>query len=189
MRRFFGSFLTPWNLIGAMLLLGILAVRHWQTQPTPLQIDPALLQLDGNAKSELSLKLYYAALDGRNYSVENRSAPLNRDELETRAAVAVRAWLDGPSSAQSLRLVPQDADTPTVYAWKTTVFVDIPATWTAYQLGLSAETLLYCGLASTLLDLNGVTGVQFLLNGKRNDSIGGHVETSDPFVKDTCPKQ
>jgi spore germination protein GerM len=188
MRRFFGYFLTPWNLIALMLVLGVLGVRYIQNRPTALTIDPALLRLNDTGKAELPLRLYFAALDGRNYSVESRTAPLNRDDLETRAIVAVRVWMAGPLAKESLRLVPEDADTPTIYARKDTVYADIPSGWVQYQLGLSAETLLYCGLASTLLDLKNVKNVQFLLNGKPATTIGGHVETQQPFTKDTCPK-
>jgi Sporulation and spore germination len=189
MRRFFGYFLTPWNIIAVLLALGALAIRYEQTRPTALAIDPALLDNGERPKSELPLRLYFATADGRNYSVETRSAGLNRDDLETRAAIAVRVWLEGPLASGSLRLVPPDADTPTVYARKDSVFLDLPASWTGYQLGLSGETLLYCGLASTLLDLQGVTNVQYLLNGKPAATIGGHVETLQPFTKDTCPKR
>jgi spore germination protein GerM len=188
MRRFLGYFLTPWNLIALLLVLGVLGVRYVQNRPTALTIDPALLNLNDTGKTELPLRLYFAALDGRNYSVESRTAPLNRDDLETRAITAVRVWMAGPLAKESLRLVPQDADTPTIYARKDTVYVDIPGAWVQYQLGLSAETLLYCGVASTLLDLQNVKNVQFLLNGKPTATIGGHVETLQPYTKDTCPK-
>jgi Sporulation and spore germination len=188
MRRFLNYFLTPWNLIALMLVLCVLGVRYVQNRPTALEIDPALLNLNDTGKTELPLRLYFAALDGRNYSVESRTAPLSRDDLETRAMVALRVWMAGPLATESLRLVPEDADTPTVFARKDTVYVDIPAGWVTYQLGLSAETLLYCGVASTLLDLQNAKKVQFLLNGKPATTIGGHVETRQPYTKDTCPK-
>ncbi len=184
-----GYFVTPWNIIALLLVLTVLGVRQLQLQPTALAIDPALLQGDQNGKSELNLRLYFANLDGRNYSVETRNASVGGDTLEFRALGAVRAWMAGPSAAQSLRLVPQDAGTPTVYVRKDTVFVDVPAEWQTFDLGLSGETLLYCGLASTLLDLQGAGSVQYLLNGKSALTIGGNVETNLPYTKDTCPKQ
>jgi Sporulation and spore germination len=189
MRRFLNYFLTPWNFIAVLLALGVWWVRYEQTRPTALAIDPALLDSGERPRSELPLRLYFAAADGRNYSVESRSAGLNREDLETRAGVAVRVWLEGPLAEGSLRLVPPDAGTPVVYARKDTVYLDLPAAWRGYQLGLGAETLLYCGLASTLLDLQGVARVQYLLNGKVVPTIGGHVETLEPFTKETCPKR
>jgi len=189
MRRFLGYFVTPWNVIALLLVLSVLGVRYLQTQPTALQIDPALLQGDAGGKTELQVKLFFAALDGRNYSVETRSASANGETLEQRALAAVRVWMAGPLAAQSLRLVPQDASTPTLYARKDTLYVDIPSEWTQYQMGLSAETLLYCGLASTLLGLPDAKNVQYLLNGKAALTIGGNVETDALYTKDTCPKQ
>ena len=189
MRRFLSYFVTPWNVIALLLVLSVLGVRYLQTRPTALQIDPALLQGDAGGKSDLQVKLFFAALDGRNYSVESRSASANNETLEQRALAAVRVWMAGPLAAQSLRLVPQDASTPTLYARKDTIYVDIPTEWTQFQIGLSAETLLYCGLASTLLDLKDAKSVQYLLNGKPALTIGGNVETDNPYSKDTCPKQ
>ena len=189
MRRFLGYFVTPWNVIALLLVLSVLGVRYLQTRPTALVVDPALLQSDNGGKSDLQVKLFFAALDGRNYSVESRSASANGETLEQRALAAVRVWMAGPLAAQSLRLVPQDASTPTLYARKDTVYVDIPTEWTQYQMGLSAETLLYCGLASTLLELKDAKSVQYLLNGKATLTIGGNVETDAPYTKDTCPKQ
>jgi hypothetical protein len=189
MRRFFGYFVTPWNIIALLLAVGVLLLRDWQLRPTPLAIDPALLQGDQDGKGQITLRLYFGALDGRNYSVESRSVPVNGDTLEYRALGAVRAWIAGPQAAQSLRLVPQDAGTPTVYVRKDTVYVDIPQEWQTYELGLSGETLLYCGLSSTLLELQGAGSVQYLLNGKPVATIGGNLETLAPYTKDTCPKQ
>ena len=69
MRRFLGYFVTPWNVIALLLVLSVLGVRYLQTRPTALVIDPALLQGDTGGKADLQVKLFFAALDGRNYSV------------------------------------------------------------------------------------------------------------------------
>jgi hypothetical protein len=54
------------------------------------------------------------------------------------------------------------------------------------QLGTRGELLLYCGLANTLLDMEGVSKVQFLMAGKPTESVGGHIPLEAPLTKREC---
>ncbi len=84
------------------------------------------------------------------------------------------------------RLSGLDVPKPIVFARKDTVFLSVPKIWRLIQLGSNGELLLYCGLANSLLDLKDVKNVQFLEAGKRVETIGGHLNTSQPFTLKEC---
>ncbi len=185
LKLFFRWLFSPWNIIFSILLLGVLGIRYIQTRPTPLAIDPKLLQSTDRTRSRLTLSLYFATPDGRSFAVEKRDAGLELDDLETRAAVAMRNYLEGPKVEGAMLLVSK-MPLPTVFAHQDTVYVDLEATWKKVQLGTQSELLLVCGIANTMLELEGVQKVKYLLAGKPVETIGGHIPTDKTFSKKEC---
>ncbi len=177
--------LTPWNVIAVLILAAILGVRYLQTRPTPLSIDPRFLQNEA-PRSRLNLNLYFVDATGQNFAREQRDAGLERDDLDTRASVAVKNFLEGPRVQGSVTVLPKNAATPTVFANKDTVYIDVQKIWANVQLGTRGELLLYCGLANTLLDMEGVTKVKFLMAGRPIDTINGHIPLGSPLTKREC---
>jgi spore germination protein GerM len=177
--------LTPWNIIAVLILAGVLGVRYLQTRPTPLSIDARFLQ-DEQPRSKLNLNLYFIDATGQNFAREQRDAGLERDDLETRAGVAVKNFLEGPRVEGSISLLPKNVAVPTVFANKDTVYVDLQRSWANVQLGTRGELLLYCGLANTLLDMEGVSKVKFLMAGKSTESVGGHIPLDQALTKREC---
>jgi hypothetical protein len=184
-KLFFRWVFSPWNIIFALLLIGVLTVRYFQTRPTPLAIDPKLLQPEDRSRSRLQLKLYFITPDGQSFAVEGRDAGLELDDLETRAGVAMRNFIEGPKVEGALTLVSKLSN-PTVFAYKDTIFVDLPADWQKIELGTQGELLLLCGITNTMLNLQGVQNVKFLMLGKPTATVGGHIPTSKPFTAKEC---
>lgn len=184
-KLFFRWLFSPWNIIFALLLMGVMTVRYFQTRPTPLAIDPKLLQPEDRARSRLQLELYFVTPDGKSFAVEKRDAGLELDDLETRASVAMKNYLEGPKAEGAIALVSNVA-APTLFANNTTIFIDAPTTWQQIKLGTQGELLLYCGITNTMLNLSGVQQVKFLMAGKPTETIGGHIPTSKPFTSREC---
>ena len=179
--------LTPFNVIAALLLAAVLAVRWAQARPAALAIDPAILAFErGPQGVELPLRLYFANPNGQDFAVESRTASLEGGGLADQAALAVREWIAGPRAQGALPLVPNDIASPTVFARRDTIVIDLPRAWANVRLGSAGELLMLCGLANGVLELKGVSAVQYLLEGAVVESVGGHVLTREPFTVKTC---
>lgn len=188
MRRLFWLASTPFNVVALIVLLGLILVRLIQERPVSAAIDPSILEFEqGPRKAELPLRLYFAGPDARSFAVETRGVPIAGNGLAERASAAIDAWMAGPSSAGALPLVAAaNLPQPTVFAKSGTVFIDLPRAWTTNQLGTAGEILMVCGLANTVLELDGAKAVQYLVDGKPAETIGGHVETLEPFTLKSC---
>jgi hypothetical protein len=184
-RLFFRWLFSPWNIIFALLLVGVLGVRYLQTRPTALAIDPKLLQAEDRTKSRLQLELYFVTPDAQSFAVEKRDAGLELDDVTTRAVVAMKNYLAGPTLEGATALV-KDLSTPTVFAFEQTVFIDLPADWQQIKLGTQGELLLLCGITNTMLGLKDVQSVRFLLLGKPAPTVAGHIPTDKPFTNKEC---
>ena len=188
MRRLIWLASTPFNVIAVIAVIGLLLVRLVQDRPVSTPIDPSILEFEqGPRKAEVPLRLYFAAQDGQSFAIETRGVPISGTALVDRASAAVNAWIAGPTSQGALPLVVvQNLPEPTIFAKAGTVYIDLAKPWTTNQLGTAGEFLMICGLANTVLELDGVKAVQYLLDGKPADTIGGHVETLEPFSLKTC---
>lgn len=188
MRRLIWLASTPWNVVALIAVVGLLLVRLVQERPVSTPIDPSILEFEqGPRKAEVPLRLYFAAPDGQSFAIETRGVPVSGSALADRASAAVDAWISGPTSQGALSLVVvQNLPEPTIFAKAGTVYVDLPKLWTTNQLGTAGEFLMVCGLANTLLELDGAKAVQYLVDGKPAETIGGHVETLEPFTVKTC---
>ncbi len=187
MRRLLWLASTPFNVVALMALLGLIGLRLIQERPNALPIDPAILEFEqGPRRAELPTRLYFAGQDTRSFAIETRGVPVAGSSLPERVAAVTEAWVSGPTSSGALGLVPAGLPMPTVFARAGTVYVDLPRAWSANQLGSAGEFLLVCGLANSLLELDGVKAVQYLMDGKLTETIGGHVETLEPFTVGMC---
>jgi hypothetical protein len=184
-RLFFRWIFSPWNIIFCLLLLGVLGVRYLQTRPTALAIDPKLLQAEDRTKSRLQLELYFVTPDAQSFAVEKRDAGLELEDIGTRAAVAMKNYLAGPTLEGATALV-KNLSMPTIFAFEKTVFIDLPADWQQIKLGTQGELLLFCGIANTMLNLTDVQFVRFLLLGKPVPTVAGHIPTDKPFSSKEC---
>ncbi len=191
LKRIPGWLVTPWNIIALMLFVVMFLIRTSQLQPVIVQLDPSLTGAQEKGDVQLEMKLYYSSLDAKRFVIETRNARLESDALTIRASRTVNEWFAGPSGKESFSPFPSnlsglDVQKPVVFARKDTVFVSVPKVWRSIQLGSNGELLLYCGLANSLLDLKDVKNVQFLEDGKRVETIGGHLSTLQPLTLKEC---
>lgn len=184
-KLFFRWIFSPWNIIFTILLLAVVGVRYLQNRPTALAVDPKLLQAEDRSRSQLQLELYFVTPDGKSFAVEKRDAGLELDDLETRATVAIKNYMQGPKVDGAVSLI-KDLPTPTVFANTNTIFIDLNPQWQSVRLGTQGELLLYCGITNTMLNLAGVQQVKFLLSGKPTPTIGGHIPTDKNFTSKEC---
>ena len=187
MLRFFGRWLTPFNVIALLFLGSVAAFRWFQERPLAIGVAPEITEfMKGPQRPVLNLKLYFAAVDGRNFAIEARNIRVDGETLGHRAEATVREWLKGPSAQGALPLVPRDSTPPGVFSHKDSIVVDLPKSWAKIRLGRSVEWLYACGLTNTLLGLQGVKNVVFMSEGKPLETLAGHVSTRVPFTAQEC---
>ena len=187
MGAFLNKFLTPFNVVAALLLAAIGFVRVGQDRPLAYGLDPEIVAfVQGPKKASSAIRLYFAGPDARSFAVEGRTVGTDGKNLGFLADAAVREWIAGPQAQGALALVPPDLEPPLVFAERDGVVINLPKSWRQVQLGRSGEWLLLCGMASTLLELPKVNAVRYLLEGNAVETVYGHVGTLDPFTEKTC---
>ena len=185
--RFFGRWLTPFNIIALLFLGGVSTFRWFQERPLAIGVAPEITEfMKGPQRPALNLKLYFAAVDGRNFAIEARNIRVDGETLGHRAEATVREWIKGPSAQGALPLLPRDSAPPGVFARKDSIVLDLPKSWAQRRMGRTAEWLYACGLTNTLLGLQGVKSVVFMSEGKPLETLAGHVSLRLPFTAQEC---
>lgn len=179
---------TPFNIICALLLAGVLVLRAVQAGPLGSTVDPALLEPDtGPAAISQSLRLYLAAGDADNsYLVATRRVSLDADTPARRAEAAAREWATAKPPAGALSLLPPGDLVPTVLVRRELAVVDLPRAWAAVSGGSAGELLVLCGLARTILEFTKLKQVQYTLAGQPAATLAGHVALGRPFTTEGC---
>ncbi len=176
---------TPFNIIAALLVAAVIGVRFMQALPPQIPIDDSVQPRPVVGAAQVSLRLHFAQADTRGWGIETRNVTVTPDTSTGRANAVLREWMSGPKLAGLIPLA-NNLPMPKVFVRRETVYVDAPIAWTKKQIGSAGELLLYCGIANSLLELEGFTKIQFLLEGQIADSIGGHMVTRHPLQKKTC---
>lgn len=186
--RFLRLFVTPFNVIAALLLAGVLVVRTVQAGPGQSTIDPALLEpARGPRPVAQTVRLYLAAKDEDNsYLVETRRVSLPVDTPTQRAEAAARLWSTGPRPAGALKLLPAGDDVPAVLVRRDLAVLDLPASWREVGGGSAGELLVLCGLARTVLEFAQLARVQYTVGGRPAGTLAGHVAVDRPFTIAGC---
>jgi spore germination protein GerM len=187
MLHFFGRWLTPFNIMALLFLASVGVFRWFQERPLAIGVSPEITEfVRGTPRPALNLKLYFAAVDGRNFAIESRNIKVDGDTLGHRAEATVREWLKGPTALGAIPIIPRESAMPSVFARKDGIVLDLPKSWKAQRLGRSVEWLYACGLTNTLLELQGVQNLTFLSEGKPLETLAGHVSTRNPFTAQEC---
>jgi hypothetical protein len=139
-------------------------------------------------------RLFFAARSLDGFLIETRNLKLPKGRPAARAQAILEAWLQGASSPSML--LPFNKPTglklpehlpKTLFEGDQTITIDLPTAWRSVKLGTFEEYLFFCGITKSLFE-DGSKQVQFLLAGKIEASLFGHLDTSKPFDVNACGK-
>jgi len=132
-----------------------------------------------------TLRLYFSDAQGERLIAERRSAPTPAS-LEERIEVAVRELLRGPRGSLT-RTIPTEVELQGVRVeGDRVVWLNFsPSFASAHPGGSTAELMTIYSIVNTvLLNFREVQKVGILVDGKRIDTLAGHIDCRSPFTAD-----
>ncbi len=173
------------RVITGIIIIAAAAAYTWFNYG-PLNRPSAERARDAYRKPRSStISLYFADEQGERLVAEQRSVA-SADSLEERIASAVNELLKGPRGGLG-RTVPQSVALKDVrvegdrVAWLNFS----PALVSAHSGGSTAELMTVYSIVNTVaLNFSEVHKVGILVDGKRIDTLAGHLDCRDPFAPD-----
>jgi spore germination protein GerM len=179
----------PWGrIITAVIVIAAAAAYIWfnyGTSGTLYRMPRELARDTYRTPGSSTIRLYFADAQGEHLVAEQRSvaAPVS---LEERIEAAVKELLKGPR-ASLVRTIPQSVELKDVrmegdrVAWLNFS----PSLVSAHPGGSTAELMTIYSIVNTVaLNFSEVHKVGILVDGKRIDTLAGHLDCRDPFAPD-----
>ena len=155
-------------LILAVVLLALGALAE-ETLPEPEEEAPQMLLGEAAAEYFYEATLYYAASDGISLSQATRTLLVQSGE--TLLDVVLETLLDPTGGPAQVSVVP--GDTRVISREVSGALVTVDLSIDARNVQSEQELLrMYLGIAATLLELDGVEGVNVLIGGREEGLLG-----------------
>jgi hypothetical protein len=176
----------PWGrVITGITIVAAAAGYTWFNYGT-INRPPGDRARDAYRKPRSStIRLYFADAQGERLVAEQRSVT-DVVSLEGRIETAVKELLKGPRGALG-RTIPQSVELKDVHmdggrvAWLNFS----PSLVSAHPGGSTAELMTIYSIVNTVaLNFSEVQKVGILVDGKRIDTLAGHLDCRDPFAPD-----
>lgn len=139
---------------------------------------------DGAAKApeKLSVKLYYPDDNGMKLIAEERTIETKGDKYKA----AIEALLAGTKAKGAITIIPKKAKLKSIEVKNGVATVDFSEDLVKnFTGGSTGEEMLVGSIVNTLTEFPEVKSVQILLEGKKVDSLAGHLDTSEPLKRMT----
>ncbi len=190
MNRFAGltkQLISPFNVFALLLALLSFGVRAVVARSSGPSLDPSILATSDDPKvRELRIFLYFASTDASSFAREQRSFTFSPNTLQAAARAVVGEWFAGPRFSGALRTVSGDLPLPVVFVRSGEVVLDFASVWQTAPFSTASEMFTVCGLANSLLELEGVNAVRILVAGTVAPTFAGHVSIERPLQRSNC---
>lgn len=135
-------------------------------------------------KQTREINVYFSDEDGLYLKAEKHS--IEKGELPTEARAALEALINGPSSASLGKTLPQGTRLASLDIEGTTAVVNLsPEVIKNHEGGSSGELQTIYSIVDTLsLNFPEIKEVQILVEGKKEATIAGHIDISQPLGPD-----
>ncbi len=135
------------------------------------------------AAVEKTVDLYFSVDDGLYLKPEKRR--IKKGSLETEATGAVRALLEGPRNGL-ISAIPAGTRLIGLKVRDSTAFVDFSSEIVKNHPGGSSGELetVYSIVNTLTLNFQGIKEVQILVEGKKEETLAGHIDINFPLVPD-----
>jgi spore germination protein GerM len=132
-----------------------------------------------------TIYLYYSDIDLMDiYRVEIQS-PYTKDEEGIQRAL--QRWTQGPEQEGLQSLVPEGVIVQSVEDRNGVAYISFSKELLAANLGSSGEAMVATQIIMAVEQF-GYDEILVLINGEVIDSLGGHIDWSEPFLKTTSPE-
>ena len=133
-----------------------------------------------NGQDTMRLTVYYATNDGMNVAPEDYIVPQNDHPAQT----AVELLLAGPKKPGLTSVVPLGTKLRQVLVKDQIAYVDFNDKLIKNNTGGStSEMLLVATIVNTLTEFPDIQRVRILVEGKKIDTISGHMDISEPLSR------
>ena len=131
----------------------------------------------------MTVDLYFSTEEGPYLKAEKRK--IKKGSLETEAAGAVRALLEGPKE-DLISAIPAGTRLNALKVRDSTAFVDLSSEVVKnHPGGSSGEIETIYSIVNTLaLNFQGIKDVQILVDGRKEETLAGHIDISFPLKPD-----
>lgn len=129
--------------------------------------------------------LYFGDSQAEYVAAEKRTVEVKEPVTTEKLAEAiVQALISGPQTKGLYATLPPETRLLSVKIKDSTAYVDFSQELISKHWGGSAgETMTIYSVVSSLTELKEIKKVQFLVEGKKQDSLLGHWDTSSPIAK------
>jgi spore germination protein GerM len=161
------------------------ALLYRVVQQPPVAPRAPLLAVAQKQKARVTL--YFSDSKVQGYVKQSREVQVSENDPVELAQAAVRGWASGPgaSSGGAVAVIPKGSVVPQVWLRGEHFVVNLPASFSGLNYGVSGERMLICSLTRTLLEQRG-KDVMFLMDGKNTDTLLGHADLHAPYAREDC---
>ena len=132
---------------------------------------------------KLTIKVYYPDEQGMKLIANKRTVTLDQQEKYT---AAMESLLEGTTEKGQTNIIPKQAKLRSVKVENGTATVDFTGDLSKNFVGGSTgETMLVGSIVDTLTEFPEGKKVQILIDGKKVESLGGHMDLSQPLTRMT----
>lgn len=157
------------------------------SQPTPSTSDNKLAEQSqpaGNAAADpeptMQLVVYHATKDAMYLVSETHKVPVNSHP----ARKAIELLLEGPKNPEFVGVMPAGTQIKNITVKEHIAYADFNDKLVKKNGGGSASEILLVGaIVNTLTEFPDIQQVQILVNGKKIETISGHMDTSEPLSR------
>lgn len=133
------------------------------------------------SSGKLTIKVYYPDEQGMKLQAVQKTVKVGSDDKYT---AALKALLDGTKEKGLATIVPKQAKIKSVKVQGDTAFVDFDENLIKKFIGGSTgEEMLVGSIVNTLTEFEEIKKVQLLVEGKKIESISGHLDLTKPVER------
>lgn len=152
------------------------------TQPSataPTATNSATSSAVDQKHSFMKLNLYFPSSDGAHLVLEVRNLPMNENPART----AIEALISGSNQPQTAKVFPAGTKLQQISIKDGTAYVDFNKAILKGNGGSATELLLVTSVVDTLTEFSTIEKVQFSVDGKKIDTLYGHMDLSEPLSR------
>ena len=157
------------------------AVNQPATNTPPKSVEqPQAGTVPPNSERTMQLTVYHATKDAMYLVPETHKVPVNSHPART----AIELLLDGTKNAELVGVMPQGVKLKNVAVKDHIAYVDFDDKLIKKNIGGSTNEILLVGaIVNTLTEFPDIQKVQILVEGKKIETISGHLDLSEPLSR------
>lgn len=134
------------------------------------------------------ITLYFADNEAMYLLPENREITVaEKASQEEIVKTALNELINGPENTEYYPTIPEKTKLLSVKMEQDTLYLDFSEELkTGHPGGSAGEILTIMSIVNTAAEIAGVEKVQILIEGEKQETLAGHIDISEPIMKDTA---